>query len=138
MSTANIQLVQRWFEEVWNQRRAETIDELLTADSVCYADDGPLRGPEEFRSRQHTPFISAFPDLRVEIEATISQGDQVVVRWNATAQHAGNGLGIPATLEKVTFRGVTWILVCDGKLAEGWQYSNIPEVLRELATKAVV
>ena len=35
MSQDNSGLVLRWFDEVWNQRRAETIDELMTAQSVC-------------------------------------------------------------------------------------------------------
>ena len=64
MSRDNIALVRRWFEEVWNRRRAETIDELLTGESVCHADEGPIRGPEEFKARQHAPFLAAFPDLR--------------------------------------------------------------------------
>ena len=33
----------------------------------------------------------------------------------------------------VTFRGVTWVRVRGGKLAEGWQCSNVPDVLRGLA-----
>ena len=29
MEDENIVLARRWFEEVWNQRRTDTIDELL-------------------------------------------------------------------------------------------------------------
>jgi predicted ester cyclase len=128
----NVALVRRWFEEVWNQRRAQTIDELITPESVCYLDDGPMRGPEEFKARQYDPFVAAFPDLRVEVEATIAQGDQVVVRWSAVGSHTGDGLGFRATHERVTFRGMSWIRVQDGKMMEGWQSSNIPEVVRGL------
>jgi steroid delta-isomerase-like uncharacterized protein len=136
MSQDNIAVVRRWFDEVWNQRRADLIDELLAPESVCHADDGPLRGPAEFRERQYTPFLAAFPDLRVEVEATVAQGDQVVVRWTAAGRHAGDGLGFRATRDAVTFRGITWIRVRDGKLAEGWQHTNIPDVVRKLAERA--
>jgi steroid delta-isomerase-like uncharacterized protein len=128
-----IAVVRRWFDEVWNQRRAETIDELLPEDSVCHADDGPIRGPNEFKQRQYVPFIAAFPDLRVEVEAIIAQGDDVVVRWSATGIHRGDGLGFRATNRNVQFQGITWIQVRDGRFAEGWQSSNIPEVIRGLA-----
>ena len=30
MSSTNVDLVRRWFEEVWNQRRTDTIDELFS------------------------------------------------------------------------------------------------------------
>ncbi len=77
-----------------------------------------------------------FPDLHIEIEATLSQADQVVVRWTATATHTGDGLGMPATGEAITFQGMTWIRVRDGKMIEGWQRSNIPEVMRSLTSKS--
>ncbi len=40
MATANAILAHRWFEEVWNQRRLDTIDELLTDESVAFSDAG--------------------------------------------------------------------------------------------------
>ena len=134
MSAENLGIVHRWFDEVWNQRRAETIDELLTPDSVCYTDEGPIRGPGGFKERQYVPMLSAFPDIRVDVEATIVQGDQVVVRWTASGTHAGEGLGCPATQRPVTMRGMTWLVVRDGKLVEGWQTSNITDIVRELAS----
>ena len=129
----NDAIVRRWFEEVWNERRDAAIDELLPPESVCYTDDGVLRGAEEFRERQFLPFVTAFPDLRVEIEATLAQNDQVVVRWSAVGTHSGDGLGIAPTGRPARFRGISWIRLCDGKFREGWQSSNIPEMLRELA-----
>jgi steroid delta-isomerase-like uncharacterized protein len=128
--------MRRWFEEAWNQRRAEIIDEYLVPESVCHADDGPIRGPDEFRERMHTPLLAAFPDLRIEVVGLVAQGDEVVTRWVATATHAGEGLGFRATHEKVTMRGITWVRIRDGKLIEGWQHSNLPEVFQELSEAA--
>lgn len=135
MSDHNIALVKRWFDDVWNQRRDQTIDELITSESVCLTDDGSLCGPHEFRERQYVPLIAAFPDIRVEVESIIAQGDEVAVRWSATGIHSGDGLGFPQTNERVTFRGISWIQVRGGKLMEGWQSSNIPAVIRGLAAK---
>ena len=133
MSAANVALARRWFDEVWNHRRDQTIDELLAPDSVVHGDDEVLTGPAEFRARQYVPFVAAFPDIRVEVEDAIGQGDQVVVRWTAHATHTGDGLGFPATGRGVTFRGMTWIRARDGRLGDGWQWSNIREALRGLA-----
>lgn len=138
MSQDNCTLVRRFFDEVWNQRRAETIEELLAGESVCHADEGPLHGPQEFHDRQFVPMLAAFPDVRVEIDAIVAQEDQVVVRWSARGRHTGDGLGFPPTHEPASFRGVSWIHCRDGKMIEGWQCSNIPEVIRGLAAKVPV
>lgn len=127
-------VVRRWFEEVWNQRRTETIFELLTPTSVCYADDGMMVGPREFQDKLHTPFLAAFSELQVIVEAVLSDGDQAVVRWTATGIHTGVGLGFAPTGKSASFRGMTWVRIENGKLKEGWQSSSIPESLRSLAS----
>lgn len=136
MEQVNKAAVTRWMEVAWNQRRAEVIDELLTAESVCHADEGDLVGPDQFRDRQYGPFLAAFPDLRIQIEEMVAQGDAVVTRWVATGTHTQEGMGFKATAEPATFRGVTWVRLKDGKFVEGWQHSNIPEVVRGLASRA--
>jgi hypothetical protein len=40
MANENALLARRWFEEVWNQRRTDTIDELLTEESVSHSELG--------------------------------------------------------------------------------------------------
>lgn len=136
MSEANLATVRRWFEEVWNQKRGETIDELLDDESICYGDGVSLRGRSEFRQQQFEPLINAFPDLHSSIESMICQGDVVVVRWSGIGHHTGGGLGIPPTGQEVRLCGMTWITVRDGKLAEGFQHSNIRDVLTQLAQPA--
>lgn len=138
MSNENVSVVLRWFEEVWNQRRAETIEELLTDQSTCHTDQGPLCGCDEFRQRQYQPLTEAFPDLRVQVDGVVANDDEVVVRWTATGTHTGSGLPIPPTGRPALFSGISWIRVSDGKLREGWQSSNIAEVLRGLADPSAV
>jgi steroid delta-isomerase-like uncharacterized protein len=131
----NVTLLRRWFHEVWNERRPETIDELLAPQSVCHSDGGVLNGRDEFKALMYEPFVSALPDLCIEIDAIVADGDQVVVRWHAMGTHTGEGLGIPATGRTGAFCGITWVRVEEGKLVEGWQCSNIPEVLRGFAAQ---
>jgi steroid delta-isomerase-like uncharacterized protein len=133
MSAENIAIARRWFEEVWNQRRRATINELVTADSLCFTESSVIRGPEQFCQQMYEPFLEAFPDLQLNVEDIISQGDQVVVRWTATGRHGGSGLGFASTGRTVQFHGLTWVEIKDGKFCKGFQCSNIPEVVRNLA-----
>jgi predicted ester cyclase len=132
MSAENAALVRRWFNEVWNDRRAETIDELLDDESVCRLDTGELRGPAAFRAIQFEPLVAAFPDARVKIEGIVAAGDEVVVRWSADATHTGEALGLAPTGRPIRLEGMSWITVRDGKFRQGYQWSNIPAVLAGL------
>lgn len=132
MSAENVALVRRFFEEVWNQRRAETIEELLDEESVCQSDIGELRGAAGFRALQYEPMLAAFPDARVTVEGIMAAGDEVAVRWSADATHTGEAMEMAPTGRPVRMEGVSWIQVRDGKLGLGWQWSNIPTVLASL------
>lgn len=128
-----VALLRRWFEGVWNDRRDDVIDEILTADSVCYSDHGPLLGPQDFREKMFQPFVAAFPDLRVTVEDILVDQDQAVVRWTATGTHTGEAMGLPASGKPLQFRGMTWVRTDGTHFQEGWQTSDIPQVLQQLA-----
>ncbi|HEX6902621.1 MAG TPA: ester cyclase [Thermoanaerobaculia bacterium] len=131
MSQENIALAHRWFEEVWNQRRDETVDELLRADSVGHLETGDVHGVEGFKNAR-AQFLSALPDLRVVIEDTVAQGENVVIRWTVYGTHAGDGLGIPPCHRPVTIQGITWIKVQEGQFVEGWDRWNLGGFLANL------
>jgi hypothetical protein len=125
MAVENVVLARRWFEEVWNQRRTDTIDELLTDESVSHTDSGPLRGKREFKERAHAVFLSAFPDLRMTVEGTVAEG----LAFLDPAPHCvlldldlPGGGGEAILLEIRRNRSRTRVAVCSGRLPrpEGW------------------
>ncbi len=122
MAESNIAVARRWFEEVWNQGRTETIGELLAPDGVMYgiAHGGHVvRGPQEFRAA-YDQLKGAFPDIRFTIEEAIGEGDIVALRWTARAMHRGDHLGVPATHKALTITGMGFARIRDGKILETW------------------
>ena len=109
MSQDAAQLARRWFEEVWNQQRDETIRELARAQ-----------------------LLDAFPDMRVAVEDMIAQGENVVVRWRANATHIGAAMDLKPSQRAVSFRGMTWMLFRDGRMIEGWDAWNQGALLQSL------
>lgn len=137
----NANLARRWFDEVWNQKRTETVHELIGPDSVCDSEGGELRGPNAFIEQVHTPMLAAFPDLVMEVIGTTSEGDEVVIRWRARATHLGEGLGMPPTGKRVSFRGMTWIQYRDGKMHRGldcWNVAALMQALQQAQSVATV
>ena len=119
MSEASKALVRRWFEEVWNQGRVETIDEMFAADGVAHGLGEPLRGPAGFKPF-HAAFRNAFPDIRITLDEVIAEGDLVAYRFTASGTHRGDGLGLAATNTRAQFTGMGMARVRNGKLVEGW------------------
>jgi steroid delta-isomerase-like uncharacterized protein len=122
MSDDNKQLVRRWFEEVWNQGREATIDELLSPEGVGFglaASDTAVHGAPEFK-----PFVrnmrDAFPDMHFVIEDMVAEGDKVAARLRVTGTHKGGGLGIAPTGRTIDVTAITIIQFANGKLMHGW------------------
>jgi steroid delta-isomerase-like uncharacterized protein len=126
----NRALATRWFREVWNERREQTLDELFAANGIGHTENGD-QGPAEFKAAREG-LLNAFPDIQVEVEDTAADGDRVVVRWRARGTHLGAGLGLAATGRPVDFRGMTWLTFKNGLIVEGWDSWNLGRLLESL------
>jgi steroid delta-isomerase-like uncharacterized protein len=131
MSEANKAVAIRWFEEVWNKRRREAIDELLLSDAVLYEGGKETIGPQGFH-----PFFdrmwAAFSDIHITIEDALAEGDTVCLRWSCTMRHTGHGLGMPPTNKKLETTGISIVRVADGKLAAGWQNWDMLGLMQQI------
>ncbi len=122
MSDENIQLMRRWFQEVWNEGRVETVYELLSPDAVARGQRGAeaeIRGPEEF-AKFVREIRGTFPDIKVTVEDVFGSNDKVVLRWSGVMTHTGDAMGLPASGRTVHSRGITIARIADGKIVEGW------------------
>jgi steroid delta-isomerase-like uncharacterized protein len=119
----SMEVLHRWFEEVWNKGREEAIDEMFAEDAVAHGlldENGEeLRGPAGFKPF-FRKFRDAFPDIEVIIEDCICEGDKAAARCTVRAQHTGEGLGVAATGNPVEFTGMAIVRVQDGKIVEAW------------------
>lgn len=134
-SEENRAIALRWFDEVWNQRRTATIDELLAPGCVGHMEGFDTCGPEDFKDMRAI-LLSAFPDLRMTIEETIAEGSSVVSRWHVEATHRGASLGIAPTGRRVAFRGMSQQRIVDGRIVEGWDSWNQGALMSELRQAA--
>ena len=124
-STKNEQVVRRFIEELWNERKAELADELIAKDCRSHqlrsgAEDVPMpRGPKEMK--QHVAeWLRGFPDLKFTIEQIFSAGDKVFAQTVMQGTHTGIWFEVPATNKRVTIRAMTVHRVVRGKIAEDW------------------
>ena len=130
-------LVHEWFNEVWNKRDATAIDRLLGARTLVHgitdAKGGPVRGPAGFKEF-HRQFLEAFPNIKVKVLATVSEGDQIAARCVVTGKHTGTSLGFPATHKEVEITGMCLARIKKGKIVEAWNNFDFLSLHQQLGT----
>ena len=106
-------LVIRWFDEVWNQGRRQTIFDLLMDNAVLH--DGPqeFRGPQEF-AQFHDALRSQFCDFKITPIICVAEGDRVCMHWSCSMLHS-------ASQKSLHLTGTSVVRVQDGRFAEAWQ-----------------
>jgi steroid delta-isomerase-like uncharacterized protein len=135
MTDETTALIHRWFEEIWNKGRIEAVDEMLAPDCISHGltgpDGNPPIGPSAFVAVVRS-FRTAFPDLRIIVEETVTEGDKVAVRCLATGTHTGKWISLEPTNRPVAISGMCMVRVQDGKIAEAWNNFDFVAMYRQL------
>jgi steroid delta-isomerase-like uncharacterized protein len=135
MPDANSHLLKRWFEEVWNQGREATIDELAAPDIVAHdlvdIRGDQVAGVDKFKAfwRQ---FREAFPDIHITVEDALTDGDKLVVRCTVRGTHSSDCLGVKCNFEPVKFSGIVIARVRNGQMTEVWENWNFLKLYQQM------
>jgi steroid delta-isomerase-like uncharacterized protein len=119
MSMESIALSRRLIEEVWNNRRLDVVNDLIAANHTNHDPNSPDfgKGPEAYK-RLVNLYTTAFPDLHITIEDTVSEDDKLVISWNVSGTHKGDLRGTPPTNKKMSVEGITISRHANGKIQE--------------------
>ena len=135
MAEENVAFMQRWFEEVWHKGREEAIDEMFAEDGIGYGlptENGePIRGPKEFKPFFRN-FREAFPNVKISIEETVSEGDKIAAVCRVKGALEGASLGVNPDKQPVEFTGIIVLKLRDGKIIEAWNEFNFMAMYQQL------
>jgi predicted ester cyclase len=113
----NAAIARRWHEEAINHHDLTVLDEILAPDAGHdSATFSANPGPQAVLSA----LLTGFPDVRHSVEAVITQGDLVAIRYIATGTHAGEFQGYAPTGKPVTWTGINIYRLECGRIAEVW------------------
>lgn len=131
----NRKLFQRYFDEMANGGDFDRLDEVFAPDYLHHdpanPDPRPVVGPEGVREHL-VSLTGGFPDLNFEVEDTVADDEQIIVRWTARLTHTGDYFGIPPTGKKCEITGMNTWQVRDGKAVEGWVNRDDIGLLQQL------
>jgi predicted ester cyclase len=127
----NIEALQRASRRL----RVKDLDGYLAmySDSVIHHGYSSRIRPGVPGLREHyTNLLKGFPDLRVEIEDIIAEGEKIAHRFSFCGTHRGEFLGIAATGKLVTSVGIQINLFSGGKCIEVWSVHDSFRFLTEI------
>jgi steroid delta-isomerase-like uncharacterized protein len=77
--------------------------------------------------------LSAFPDMRLDVEDLIADGDKAVARVRATATHDGDFMGVPPTGKQVEIQLIDIMRFDgDGLVCEHWGVADMLSLMQQL------
>lgn len=124
----------RWFDEIWNKGNLAVVDEYMGPHTVIH-DAGPQPGdisdPDVFKGMA-SALRGAFPDLKVTVHETVTEGDRAAIRFTATGTHRGPFLGIAPTGKSFHIGGMALGEWRGDKLVNGWNNIDLLSLLAQL------
>jgi steroid delta-isomerase-like uncharacterized protein len=127
----NRRLIQRYFNEVWNEGRLDVLDELLTPDYINHSPGipNPRPGPADLK-----PIVTAMragiPDLHYTILDLVVAEDKVAAYVRMTGTHRGVFFGMPPTGQSIDVRQMQIEWIRDGRICQHWRITDDITVLR--------
>ncbi len=130
----NKALVMRYFGGL-ESGDLEAVKEIFSPDCILHQTTGQdlsLEETIETVKKQNEQSKVMFPDVTLINEDTIVKGDKAVLMFTFKGTHTGDVEGIPATGNAVEGRSITIFRFENGKIAEGWQESNVLRLYQQL------
>jgi len=125
-------VLRRVVEEVLNGKDLSVIDEVFAPNFVEHEAFPGLPANREGTRQLFAMLHAGFPDLHVEVDDMVVEGDRVMCRetWHGT--QTGEFLGIPPTGTEATWQVYDAVRVADGKAVEHWGLLDQLSVLQQL------
>jgi steroid delta-isomerase-like uncharacterized protein len=129
----NKAVVQRFIDEALNSHNWDATTAVFTDNYVNYGfmPDDPPMSREEVRPLVDMLF-SAFPDLAIETQEIVAEGDTVIARYIMRGTHRGEFNGIPATGRTVAVPGTAQYRLDNGKIVEDRPGADMMVLLTQL------
>lgn len=129
------EVARAWFDEVWNAGSEQAIDRMMAPQAAFHGltppGDPPIVGPAGFKPlfRQ---FRASFPDIHIDIDQLVCQGDKVALHCTVTGTHRGDALGVAPTNLPMKITGMGMARIENGQIVEAWNAFDFASMYKQL------
>jgi steroid delta-isomerase-like uncharacterized protein len=119
--------------DVFSRGDLDAYDEIFADDYVNHNIPVPdIPGTKAGFRRLVVATREAFPDLSVEVQDIVAEGDLVVFHDHVTATSEGAFFGVPPTGKPLAWTEIHFLRVRDGQIAEHWTNFDQLGILMQL------
>jgi predicted ester cyclase len=118
--TQSVRVVNDVLERVWRQGDADAIDELFGAEIAAEV------------AKHHRQLLTGFPDVTIDVDDMIVDGDTVAARLSLTGTHTGSFADVEPTGQRVSWCSMRWWEVHEGRVVETWAMQDRLGLLQQL------
>jgi steroid delta-isomerase-like uncharacterized protein len=126
----NKQLIEEHYSAFWSGD-ASLIRQQISDEYVDHGMPGSPVGVEPVLAHSSL-FRASFPDMKVTVNASVAEGDRVAVHATWQGTHKATFQGVPATNKVITFEGMVFWRIVNGKLTERWAILDTAAIARQL------
>lgn len=127
----NKDIIINYSKTLWEERDLDIIEAVFDPNAVLHSPLNRQKGSLTMRDLAEK-WLTSFPDLSIEWEDFIGEGDKVVSRWRATGTHMGSFFETSPTHKEITYTGVTTYKLKEGKVVEYWALVDMHAILSQL------
>ena len=128
----NKDLVNLYYEELWNKKNKDYIDILFDDNIIFYGSLGvECEGKKQFEAYMDT-IHTGIPDLFHSITQWVVDDNSIAVRAIYAGRHSGNLLNFEATNSRLMYNGATFFKFYDGKIQSVWVLGDLHGLLEQL------
>lgn len=124
--------VQNLIEKGFNQKDMSAFTDYFSANLTDHALPPGLPGGLEGRTMFVSVFMAAFPDMHLQVEDTVIDGNKLATRWSARGTHKGDLMGIPPTGKEVSITGIAIDRFENGQSVEHWEIIDQMSLMQQL------
>ena len=129
----NKELTRRFYEECWNQGKADRVEQFVAKDCRYHDPVFPSLEPGADSLKRHiTMCRQGFPNLRFTIDDILAERDEVVVHWTARGTQEGQFLGIAPTRKDASVTGTSIYRMKNQRIVEQFAEWNLLTLLEQL------
>ncbi|HLK05922.1 MAG TPA: ester cyclase [Candidatus Acidoferrum sp.] len=135
----NKELVRKFYQEVWNERKAQCVEKYLSP-SHALVDPNAMdtkTGPEAYREVV-TRFMRAFSNLKFEVQEMVCEKDKVVASWMISGVHSGEYNGMAPTNKKLSVEGISIHQIADGKIMDTYSVWDTLGLMKKVGAVVTV
>ncbi len=132
MAAPTAELSRRIFEDVWNRKNLNAIDDLISTDYVHHDASSLVASGVDGYKQFVKSYLNAFPDARFTIDDAFTDGQNEITRWTVSGTHEGELAGIPRTGRRFSVTGISIARIANGKITESWNSWDALGLMQQL------